>query len=102
MGCNRVGKPPSDEDKGRAFSKGSLQADCTFKLNMKPMCTEPYVGTKGGWLYKDIWTGPIKFADNIQTIHGGKCEPGLQNRVATQQRSGMCKYACVFLKFVHQ
>jgi len=87
--CNRCGEPTTV----RNYTQGNLQCGCTWIVNLTPLVSNSVVlisKTSGlpKTQYYAQWDEPVAIAKDTCTTHGGLCQPGPQNKVATSQRSG--------------
>ena len=86
--CNRFGT----NDTTRQFASGSLKSGCPFRITLTPWNrskTKKVILTTGKqkWIYTDDWSAPV-IIQRANCTHGGTCDPGKQNRIATAQRGG--------------
>ena len=95
--CNRYGVLP-DETASRNFTNGQLKVGCTLEIIFNSLAKESYIpdSQKDKPIKKrrqrDRWDLPVEVVNgqkkNTCHYHGGLCNPGRENKVASTSRAG--------------
>ena len=85
--CSRV--PLKKKERVTEAQKDCVtkQHGCTFSLMLVPLCVEKYRDAKERLQQKVLWNEPVYISQSC-TLHGGLCEPSVQNLVNVRSSSG--------------
>ena len=90
--CNRFGVPTTTRD----YVGDALKQGCSLQIVSRPLVSTPYYPKsqedkpehERKKSYRPIWNKPVEISNGTCTTHGGLCQPGRQNKVASSSRAG--------------